>query len=120
MRARWPQPAEPADHCTRSTAVAEPMRSRRESPALPALPRLDPRFTPPPRSRPHIGGNVYPARSIRGALAGAAALVLLAAGCTEDPTATPTGDTPSGPVAVTYLTGFGASAHDAFIFVADE
>jgi len=63
---------------------------------------------------------VFSARSIRGALAGAAALVLLAAGCTDDPTVTPTGDTPSGPVAVTYLTGFGASAHDAFIFVADE
>jgi NitT/TauT family transport system substrate-binding protein len=63
---------------------------------------------------------VYAARSIRGALAGAAALVLLAAGCTEDPTETPDGADPTGPWSVTYLTGFGASAHDAFIFVADQ
>jgi NitT/TauT family transport system substrate-binding protein len=60
---------------------------------------------------------VYRIRSVKGALAGALALALLASGCTEE-AAPPSG--PSGPVAVTYLTGFAASAHDAFIFVADE
>jgi len=64
---------------------------------------------------------VFPARSTRAALAGAVALVMLASACSEDPTQPSPGPSgPSGPDAVTYLTGFNASAHDAFIFVADE
>jgi NitT/TauT family transport system substrate-binding protein len=50
--------------------------------------------------------------------AAAAAILTVATACTggdgnED-------DTPTAPDQVTYLTGFAASAHDAFIFVADE
>jgi NitT/TauT family transport system substrate-binding protein len=64
---------------------------------------------------------VYPARTARAALAGAAALVMLATACSSasnDPEPGPSG--PAGPDSVVYLTGFNASAHDAFIFVADE
>jgi NitT/TauT family transport system substrate-binding protein len=66
---------------------------------------------------------VHPARTLRAALAGgAAALVMLASACSSgsepEPEPGPTGG--SGPDSVVYLTGFNASAHDAFIFVADE
>jgi NitT/TauT family transport system substrate-binding protein len=62
---------------------------------------------------------VHPSRSVRGALAGAIALAMLASACSQEPDPQPTGNN-GEPDRVTYLTGFGASAHDAFIFVADE
>lgn len=63
---------------------------------------------------------MHPSRSIRGVLAGGIALAMLASACSQqEPDAEPTGGS-TGPDQVTYLTGFGASAHDAFIFVADE
>lgn len=66
---------------------------------------------------------MHQARSFRAALVGAVAVAMFAAACTSDPTADPEPNTSSGngePDKVTYLTGFNASAHDAFIFVADE
>lgn len=66
---------------------------------------------------------MHPARTIRAALAGgAAALVMLASACSSgnqnEAEPSPTGK--AEPDSVVYLTGFNASAHDAFIFVADE
>ena len=65
---------------------------------------------------------MHPARTVRAALAGgAAALVMLASACSSgDPAPDPGPTGASGPDKVVYLTGFNASAHDAFIFVADE
>jgi NitT/TauT family transport system substrate-binding protein len=65
------------------------------------------------------GGMVFPPRSIRAALAGALAVVLLASACSSEPPQT-TDEGPTTPDHVVYLTGFAASAHDAFIYVADE
>jgi NitT/TauT family transport system substrate-binding protein len=62
---------------------------------------------------------VFPPRSIRAALAGALAVVLLASACSSEPPET-TEEGPTTPDQVVYLTGFAASAHDAFIYVADE
>jgi NitT/TauT family transport system substrate-binding protein len=61
----------------------------------------------------------FPLRRVLTAASAAVALALVA-GCTGGDGDNGSDDTPAEPDQVTYLTGFGASAHDAFIFVADE
>jgi ABC-type nitrate/sulfonate/bicarbonate transport systems, periplasmic components len=65
---------------------------------------------------------VHPARTVRAALAVGASLVMLASACSSGTSNEPEPgpSNPAGPDKVVYLTGFNASAHDAFIFVADE
>lgn len=63
---------------------------------------------------------MHPCRSIRGLLAGAVALFMLTVTAACNGGGPPDDNGSSTPDSVTYLTGFGASAHDAFIFVADE
>lgn len=65
---------------------------------------------------------MHPARTVRAALAVGASLVMLASACSSGTSTEPEPgpSNPAGPDKVVYLTGFNASAHDAFIFVADE